>query len=217
MPLETEVGLPQRAASDAQAYKTQRRQARTLKLFEPALVKDAARQSFVMLDPRHMMKNPVMFLVEVGTALTLFVTVQSVINHAATGLIIYQAALTFLLLLTVLFANFAEALAEARGKAQADSLRATRADTPAFRLERLGSEGGRVVSSTKLRAGDYVVVEAGQVIPSDGEVVDGVASVDESAITGESAPVVREAGGDHSGVTGGTRVLSDRIVVQVTA
>ena len=122
-----------------------------------------------------------------------------------------------LLLLTVLFANFAEALAEARGKAQADSLRATRQDTPAFRLESLGSDAGQFVPSTQLRTGDLVSVEAGQVIPSDGEVVFGVASVDESAITGESAPVIREAGGDRSGVTGGTRVLSDRIVVQVTS
>ena len=175
-------------------------------------------QSFVMLDPRNMMRNPVMFLVEVGTVLTAIVTVQSIVSRAATGLIVYQASLTFLLLITVLFANFAEALAEARGKAQADSLRATRAGhaRPSGSTSS-GCGRGQVVSSTKLRAGDYVVVEAGQVIPADGEVVEGVASVDESAITGESAPVIREAGGDHSGVTGGTRVLSDRIVVQVTA
>src|SRR5262249_20316103 len=152
-------------------------------------VRMAIWRSFVMLDPRNMMRNPVMFLVEVGTVLTAMVTIQSILNHAATGLILYQAALTFLLLITVLFANFAEALAEARGKAQADSLRATRQDTPAFRLERLGSEEGEVVSSTKLRTGDLVAIEAGQVIPSDGGVVEGVASVDESAITGESAPV----------------------------
>jgi potassium-transporting ATPase ATP-binding subunit len=217
MTLDTEIGLPKRAPSDAQTYKLQRRQARHLKLFEPALVKNATWQSFVMLDPRHMMKNPVMFLVEVGTLLTAIVTVQSIVNGAATGLIVYQGALTLLLLITVLFANFAEALAEARGRAQADSLRATRADTPAFRLHRLGSDEGEIVSSTRLRSGDLVVIETGQVIPADGEVVEGIASVDESAITGESAPVVREAGGDHSGVTGGTRVLSDRIVVQVTA
>src|SRR5262249_23638443 len=134
-----------------------------------------------------------------------------------TGLVVYQAALTVLLLLTVLFANFAEALAEARGKAQADSLRATRQDTSAFRLHERDSRAGEVVSSTELRAGDYVMVEAGQVIPADGEVVEGGAAVDESAITGESAPVIREAGGDRSGVTGGTRVLSDRIIVHVTA
>ena len=125
------------------SFKIQRRQARKLKLFEPALVRMATWQSFVMLDPRNMMRNPVMFLVEVGTVLTAIVTVQSIVNHAATGLIVYQAALTFLLLLTVLFANFAEALAEARGKAQADSLRATRQDTPAFRLDGLGSVDGQ--------------------------------------------------------------------------
>jgi potassium-transporting ATPase ATP-binding subunit len=217
MTVDTEVGLPTRTGSDVQSMKIHRRQARTLRLFDPAMVRMATLQSFKMLDPRNMMRNPVMFLVEVGTVLTGIVTIQSIATGAASGLIIYQAALTFLLLITVLFANFAEALAEARGKAQADSLRATRADTPAYRLHRLGSDEGEVVSSTKLRAGDHVAIEAGQVIPADGEVVEGVASVDESAITGESAPVIREAGGDHSGVTGGTRVLSDRIVVRVTA
>src|SRR5205085_7054543 len=118
------------------------------------------------------------------------------------------------LFLTVMFANFAEALAEARGKAQADTLRRTRQATPAFRRR-----GGTIeeTASTDLKAGDEVVVEAGQVIPGDGEIIEGIASVDESAITGESAPVVREAGGDRSGVTGGTRVLSDRIVVRITA
>ena len=217
MSLDTEVEAPIRGVSDAQASKLQRRGTRTLRLFEPALVRAAVRQSFIMLNPREMARNPVMFLVEIGTVLTAIVTVESIFRHAALGLIVYQAALTGLLLLTVLFANFASALAEARGKAQADSLRATRADTPAYRLHDLKSRAGEVVSSTTLRAGDYVVVEAGQVIPTDGEVVEGVASVDESAITGESAPVIREAGGDHSGVTGGTRVLSDRIVIEVTA
>ncbi len=217
MSLDTEVGLPKRPPAEAQAFKIQRRHARHLAVFDPAMVRMATWRSFVMLDPRNMMRNPVMFLVEIGTVLTAIVTVQSILNHAATGLIVYQAALTALLLLTVLFANFAEALAEARGKAQADSLRATRQDTPAFRLDGPGSPDGKIVSSTQLRTGDHVAVEAGQVIPSDGEVVVGVASVDESAITGESAPVIREAGGDRSGVTGGTRVLSDRIVVRVTA
>ncbi|MDR3639302.1 MAG: potassium-transporting ATPase subunit KdpB [Isosphaeraceae bacterium] len=214
---DTRAGAPQRTPSDAQALKLHRRQARTLRLFDPEMVRMATWQSFVMLDPRNMMRNPVMFLVEVGTVLTAIVTVQSIANGAAAGLIVYQAALTLLLLLTVLFANFAEALAEARGKAQADSLRATRADTPAYRLESATSRQGQVVSSTKLRLGDCVLVEVGQVIPADGEVIAGVASVDESAITGESAPVIREAGGDRSGVTGGTRVLSDWIVVEVTA
>ena len=197
--------------------RSQRRGKRQLRVFEPALVRMAIVQSFWMLDPRQMARNPVMFLVEVGTVLTAIVTVQSIFEHAALGLIVYQTALTILLFLTTLFANFASALAEARGKAQADSLRATRADTPAYRLPSLDSTTGETISSTLLRAGDLVVIEAGQVIPTDGEVVQGVASVDESAITGESAPVIREAGGDSSGVTGGTRVLSDRIVIQVTA
>src|SRR6516165_10818581 len=140
MSLDTQVELPKRAPADAQTFKMQRRQARTLRLFEPALVRLATLRSFAMLDPRSMMRNPVMFLVEVGTVLTAIVTVQSIVSGAATGLIVYQAALTLLLLLTVLFANFAEALAEARGKAQADSLRATRQDTPAFRLDSLDSQ-----------------------------------------------------------------------------
>jgi K+-transporting ATPase ATPase B chain len=217
MSIDVETELPKRPAAEAQSFKDQRRHARRLKLFDPVMVRMAARRSFVMLDPRNMMRNPVMFLVEVGTILTAIVTVQSILNQAPAGLIVYQVSLTILLLVTVLFANFAEALAEARGKAQADSLRATRADTPAYRLDHLGDSTGTIVSSTTLRSGDLVAVEAGQVIPADGEVVAGVASVDESAITGESAPVIREAGGDRSGVTGGTRVLSDRIVVQVTA
>ena len=217
MSLDLHPTIPQRDKASVQASKLQRRNTRKLRLFEPALVKMAFQKSFVMLDPREMARNPVMFLVEVGTVLTAIITVQSIVNGASLGLIVYQAILTFLLFITVIFANFASALAEARGKAQADSLRATRSDTQAFRLRDKNSDEGDVVSSTKLRAGDYVLVEAGQVIPSDGEVVLGVASVDESAITGESAPVIREAGGDHSGVTGGTRVLSDRIVIQITA
>src|SRR3954470_6000765 len=178
MSLDIEVGTPKRDAADAQAFKLQRRSTRTLRLFEPALVRMASVQSFKMLDPREMARNPVMFLVEVGTVLTAIVTVQSIVQGAAFGLIVYQLSLSILLFLTVIFANFASALAEARGKAQADSLRATRADTPAYRLHSLGSHTGEVVSSTRLRAGDYVVVEAGQVIPTDGEVVEGVASVD---------------------------------------
>jgi K+-transporting ATPase ATPase B chain len=207
--------VPDRPPSDAQALKIQRRQTRHLRLFEPALVKMATTRSVLMLDPRNMARNPVMFLVEVGWVLTTLVTIQSIATGAGTGLIIYQAALAVLLLLTVLFANFAEALAEARGKAQAQSLRATRQDTIANRVEPTGET--IAVSSTELKSGDHVVVEVGQIIPADGEIVEGVASVDESAITGESAPVIREAGGDRSGVTGGTRVLSDRIIVKVTA
>jgi K+-transporting ATPase ATPase B chain len=200
---------------DSEVLKLQRRHTRRLKLFEPELVQMATRRSFVMLDPRNMAANPVMFLVEVGWVLTTLIAIESIATGAPIGVVVYQAAIALLLLLTVLFANFAEALAEARGKAQAQSLRATRQDTIAFRLDSTG--GSTEVSSTKLKTGDRVVVEAGQVIPADGEVVEGAASVDESAITGESAPVIREAGGDRSGVTGGTRVLSDRIVVLVTA
>ena len=217
MTVDTQISASQRSLAEATAFKMQRRHARRLSIFDPEMVRQAAVRSFAMLDPRSMMRNPVMFLVEIGTVLTAIVTVQSIVGGAATGLIVYQAALTLLLLLTVLFANFAEALAEARGKAQADSLRATRQDTPAYRLDSLDSQNGQIVPSTQLRTGELVLVETGQVIPSDGEVVSGVASVDESAITGESAPVIREAGGDRSGVTGGTRVLSDRIIVQVTS
>jgi len=217
MSLQTEAAVAGRGASEASALKMNRRHTRRMRLFEPSLVRMAVRRSFVMLDPRIMARNPVMFLVEVGTVLTAVVTVESIFRGAATGLVVYQAALAVLLLLTVLFANFAEALAEARGKAQADSLRQTRQDTRAFRLSDARSGAGEYVSSTRLRPGDLLRVVAGEIIPADGEVVDGVASVDESAITGESAPVVREAGGDHSGVTGGTRVLSDEIVVRVTA
>jgi K+-transporting ATPase ATPase B chain len=217
MSIQTQVRSAGRDAADVQAMKTQRRQTRHLRLFDPALVRMACARSVAMLDPRVMMRNPVMFLVEVGTVLTAVVVAQSIVQGEPLGLIVYQSALAALLLLTVLFANFAEALAEARGKAQADSLRQTRADTPAFRLDGPNTDTGEVVSSTRLRAGDLVAVEAGEVIPADGEVVVGVASVDESAITGESAPVIREAGGDRSGVTGGTRVLSDRIVIKITA
>jgi potassium-transporting ATPase ATP-binding subunit len=215
MTLLTPTQMPERAEMDSVTLKLQRRQTRRLNLFEPALVKMATSRSFLMLDPRNMARNPVMFLVEAGWILTTLVAIESIATGAATGLIFYQVALAILLLLTVLFANFAEALAEARGKAQAQSLRATRQDTMANRLEPTGET--TPVSSTQLKTGDRVVVEIGQIIPADGEIVEGVASVDESAITGESAPVIREAGGDRSGVTGGTRVLSDRIVVAVTA
>ena len=160
-----------------------------------------------------------MFVVEVGTVLTAIVTVA--VDRRGTRPPACSATWsrsTSWLLLTVLFANFAEALAEARGKAQADSLRKTAPGHAGLSAStRPASRSSEVVSRPTLQAGDLVVVEAGQVIPGDGEIVEGVASVDESAITGESAPVIREAGGDRSGVTGGTRVLSDRIVVRVTA
>jgi len=156
-----------------------------------------------------------MFVVEIGAVLTLLFIIQAAVSTSASQVpISYFIALDLWLFLTVLFANFATALAETRGKAQAESLRRTRSETPAYRLR-----AGRLeeVTSTELRPGDEVVVTAGQVIPSDGEIIQGIASVDESAITGESAPVIREAGGDRSGVTGGTRVISDRIVVKITA
>jgi potassium-transporting ATPase ATP-binding subunit len=192
------------------------RRIRSRKLFEPELVRAALKQSFVMLRPDIQWSNPVMFVVEIGAVLTLLFIIQALVSTSASLVpITYFIALDFWLFLTVLFANFATALAEARGKAQAESLRKTRAETPAYRL----TAGGALeeVLSTDLRPGDRVVITAGQVIPSDGEIVEGIASVDESAITGESAPVIREAGGDRSGVTGGTRVISDRIVVKITA
>src|SRR5271156_621927 len=192
------------------------RRIRSRKLFEPELVRDALKQSFVMLRPDIQWSNPVMFVVEIGAVLTLLFIIQALVSTSASQVpITYFIALDFWLFLTVLFANFATALAEARGKAQAESLRKTRSETPAYLLK-----AGNVIEevlSTDLRPGDHVVVTAGQVIPSDGEVVDGIASVDESAITGASAPVIRGAGGDRSGVTGGTTVISDRIVVKITA
>ena len=169
-----------------------------------------------MLRPDILWKNPVMFVVEVGAALTMVYTVAVGFGYRSQSAVSYLLALDIWLILTVLFANFASALAEARGKAQADTLRKTRRATPAFRREPTGGMFEEIVS-TDLRSGDLVEVVAGQIIPSDGEIVEGVASIDESAITGESAPVIREAGGDRSGVTGGTRVLSDRIVVRITA
>jgi K+-transporting ATPase ATPase B chain len=192
------------------------RRIRSRALFEPELVRQALRQSFVMLRPEIQWSNPVMFVVEIGAVLTLLFIAQAAVGASASQVpISYFIGLDFWLWITVLFANFATALAEARGKAQAESLRKTRADTPAFRL----STGNKIeeVRSTDLKPGDRVVITAGQIIPSDGDIVEGIASVDEAAITGESAPVIREAGGDRSGVTGGTRVISDRIVVKITA
>ena len=190
--------------------KFSRRASRRYGLFAPHLLRAALKQSFVMLRPDIQWKNPVMFVVEIGTILSIIFTFLAPATQLA-----YLIQLDVWLFATVLFANFATALAEARGKAQADTLRKTRRETPARRLRDKGQIEETV--STALQAGDCVVVEAGEVIPGDGEIVEGVASVDESAITGESAPVIREAGGDRSGVTGGTRVLSDRIVVTITA
>ncbi|MBP1593709.1 MAG: kdpB [Bacteroidetes bacterium] len=181
-------------------------------LFPKEQVKASLKQSFVKLDPRMMIKNPVMFTVEVATAVMLFVTGYSAFNSSQ-GSFGYNITVFVILFITLLFANFAEAIAEARGKAQADSLRKTREETPAKQLINGKIE---IVSSSRLRKGDIFECEAGDIIPADGEIIEGLASIDESAITGESAPVIREAGGDKSSVTGGTKVLSDEIKVMVT-
>jgi K+-transporting ATPase ATPase B chain len=185
-------------------------------LLAPETFGPALKQAFIMLRPDIQWKNPVMFVVEIGAFLTLFYLVQAMLgkseSQVSTG---YFIALDIWLFLTVLFANFATSLAEERGKAQADSLRKTRRDTIAYRLTR-GDEIEEV-PSRQLRPGDRVMVKVGQVVPGDGEIIQGIASIDESAITGESAPVIREAGGDRSGVTGGTLVVSDQIVIRITS
>lgn len=181
-------------------------------LFQREQVMESLKQSFVKLNPRIMVKNPIMFTVEVATLIMLVVTLYSA-THTSQGSFVYNLWVFVILFLTLLFANFAEAIAEARGKAQADSLRKTREETPA----KLIVDGKvKTVSSSQLKKGDVFECEAGDVIPADGEIIEGLASIDESAITGESAPVIREAGGDKSSVTGGTKVLSDRIKVTVT-
>jgi len=188
-------------------------QTRSKSLMDPKIFKAAVVDSFRKLDPRIMVKNPVMFVVEVGAVLTSIQLVRDSLRlPEAFG---FGLQITVWLWFTVVFANFAEAMAEGRGKAQAETLRKARAETLARRLKCDGST--EEVASSKLRAGDEVLVTAGELIPGDGEVVEGVASVDESAITGESAPVIRESGGDRSAVTGGTRVLSDEIRVRITS
>src|ERR1700704_1790745 len=185
-------------------------------LLAPGTVGPAIKQAFIMLRPDIQWKNPVMFVVEVGAFLTLLYLIQACLGKSESQVSIgYFVALDIWLFLTVLFANFATAVAEARGKAQADSLRRARHDTIAHRLT--SNKGIEEVSSAVLIPGDQVVVKAGQFIPGDGEIVNGIASIDESAITGESAPVIREAGGDRSGVTGGTLVVSDQIVMRITS
>jgi potassium-transporting ATPase ATP-binding subunit len=182
-------------------------------LFDRAILTRAFWDSFVKLDPRWQARNPVMFVVEVGAAATTIFFVRDLARHA--GSPGFDFAIAAWLWFTVVFANFAEAVAEGRGKAQADTLRRTKSDAYARQLHDDGTE--ERVPSTALRKGDRFVVEAGEIIPADGDVLEGAATIDESAITGESAPVIRESGGDRSAVTGGTRVLSDRIVVRVTA
>ena len=186
-----------------------RKRRRQSSLYDPAILVPAIGASFKKLNPRVMARNPVMFVVEVGAAITTYVFITGFFNHGDQG---FVGQVCLWLWFTVLFANFAEAVAEGRGKAQAASLRRTRSDTIARRL--VGGAGGteESVPAPELRKGDIVVCEVGDIIPSDGTIIAGIASVDESAITGESAPVIREAGGDRSAVTGGTRVLSDRIV-----
>lgn len=181
-------------------------------LFQKEQVIDSLKQSFVKLNPNIMIKNPIMFTVEVSTVIMLFVTGYSAFSTSQ-GLFVYNLWVFIILFLTLLFANFAEAIAEARGKAQADSLRKTREETPA---KLIVNDKVKTVSSSQLKKGDIFECEAGDVIPADGEIIEGLASIDESAITGESAPVIREAGGDKSSVTGGTKVLSDHIKVVVT-
>jgi K+-transporting ATPase ATPase B chain len=186
--------------------------ARARPLFDPPIVRRAIRDSFVKLNPRTLAKNPVIFVVEI---VSLVVTIRIIADLVGGGPVAFDTAIGVGLWFTVLFANFAEAMAEGRGKAQADALRRTRADLVARRLTPDGRE--ETVAASQLRAGDIVMVSAGETIPGDGDIVEGIASVDESAITGESAPVIRESGGDRSAVTAGTRVLSDWIKVRITA
>src|SRR5476651_1798606 len=198
-------------------HKREQRKGRN-SLTDRAILVPAIRSSFAKLDPRLIARNPVMFVVEAGAVITTIIFVLDLFNGtpalSGPNNELFVGQITVWLWFTVLFANFAEAMAEGRGKAQAAALRKTRSETTARRLVDGREER---VSSTQLKKGDLVVCEAGDVMPGDGDVVEGIASIDESAITGESAPVIREAGGDRSAVTGGTKVLSDRIVVQITA
>src|ERR1700682_4901407 len=186
---------------------------RSRPLFDPEIVKRATRESFVKLNPMKVAKNPVMFVVEVGAALTTIYVIKDAVT--GTGNLLFGVQIALWLWFTVVFANFAEAMAEARGKAQADALRKTKTDTTARKV--LSNGAFEMVQASKLRSGDVVFCEAGNLIPGDREVIDGGASVDESVITGESAPVIRESGGDRSAVTGGTKVLSDRITIRITS
>ncbi len=189
------------------------------KLFESSLIKEALKQSLIKLSPAKMFRNPVMFTVWVGTLVMAGVCVWVATGETQQGSLAYNIIVTAVLFITLLFANFAEPIAEARGKAQADSLRKTREETPAKWIQTVGEmyvNELKIVPSSQLKKGDIFLCEAGDIIPSDGEIIEGLATIDESAITGESAPVIREAGGDKSSVTGGTKVLSDKIKVKVT-
>lgn len=192
------------------------RKNKNTKLITKEIFNDAVRDSFIKLNPKYMMKNPVMFIVEVGFFITLFLTFfPGAFGETGTNLKLYNGIVTVILFITVLFANFAEAVAEGRGKAQAESLKKTRKDTKAKLLNSDGTT--TVINGSDVKKGDIVLVEVGELIPNDGNVIEGLASVDESAITGESAPVMKEAGGDFSSVTGGTRVVSDWLKIEITA
>jgi potassium-transporting ATPase ATP-binding subunit len=186
---------------------------RSRPLFDPEIVRRALKDCLVKLNPVTLLKNPVIFVVEVGAALTTLFLLRDLFTHGAE--IGFQIQISLWLWFTVLFANFAEAMAEARGKAQADTLRKTKTDSVAKRV--LPKGGFETIAASKLRSGDVVIAEAGDLIPGDGDVIDGIATVDESVITGESAPVIRESGGDRSAVTGGTRVLSDQVKIRITS
>lgn len=192
------------------------RKNKNTKLITKEIFNDAVRDSFIKLNPKYMMKNPVMFIVEVGFFITLFLTFfPGAFGETGTNLRLYNGIVTVILFITVLFANFAEAVAEGRGKAQAESLKKTRKDTKAKLLSKDGTT--TVINGSDVKKGDIVLAEAGDLIPNDGNVIEGLASVDESAITGESAPVMKEAGGDFSSVTGGTKVVSDWLKIEITA
>ena len=216
LPMESSPEPPSVVAEHV-AHGKHRAKGQARPLFDPPIVRRAIVDSLRKLDPRHQVRNPVMFVVEVGSLLTtgLFVQALAGYGEAPAGFIL---AVSLWLWFTVIFANFAEAMAEGRGKAQADSLRKARKDIVAHRLATAERHGATTeVPASQLRKGDLVLIEAGDVIPGDGEIIEGVASVDESAITGESASVIRESGGDRSAVTGGTRLLSDWLIVRVSA
>lgn len=184
-----------------------------VKTITPEILREAVKSSFKKLNPKNMIKNPIMFVVEIGAVLTLIATIFPSIfgTKQSFG---YNLTITFILFITTLFANFAEALAEGRGKAQADTLKKTKKDTEAKLIDKNGNV--KTISSSELKKGDIILAEPGDIIPGDGEIIDGIASIDESAITGESAPVVKEAGGDFSSVTGGTKVISNSIKIKIT-
>src|SRR5262245_34339581 len=213
MPTMTTEPVPAQIPPDDPTSLLPKKLARSRPLFDPEIVGRAVRASFVKLNPITLLKNPVMFVVEVGAALTTVYLIRDIATGAAG--IGFTLQISIWLWFTVLFANFAEAMAEARGKAQADTLRKSKTDAMAKRIT--GNGATEQVTSSNLRAGDVVLCDAGDLIPGDGEVIDGIATVDESVITGESAPVIRESGGDRSAVTGGTKVLSDQIKIKITS